>query len=231
MMTNDARTYGWYVLHHFDNGRATYYDVSPDQEYANAPSPRMHLDHFRALGLIDQVPTFDNLVPLVEQYSEWYETVVESSSLYDEEEKRGGLMVTLHWTLCNILQCPTLDAAILRHVVRTFPRFTIPIVYNTSCPEDVMVALLEHSGTKRDPTRETNGGEIGCFILRNKMTPAAVIDMIAKKTKRTTIQRDVMVHTNVSRDTLVYLSQNGRSDRVKSEALAQLVRRGWLNVK
>lgn len=114
--------------------------------------------------------------------------------------------------------------------MKTSPKNIVSVVYNPNVPEDVLMDIL-NVDPKKDPTKDTKGGEIGCFILHNKKVSGRVVDVISRKTKKIGIQRDCVGHPNVTRDTLVFLSKNGKSATVKRDALEVLVKRGWLDVK
>lgn len=218
-MKND-RTYGWYVLNDFRSGESKVYK----------DELLVHLKNFEKLGLLDQVPTFDTFVPLVEKYTEWYKGVNKDWKIYKKEEQSEGLMYTLHWTLHTIVSDPTVDAKILRHVGERFPMFTIWIVKNSSCPDDLLTSLIQGSGKKGDPTSKTNGGEIACFALFNEDLSSKLVHLCALKAKRASTQKDVVYHKNVSKETLVYLAKECKSESVKKLALRTLQEKGWLSL-
>jgi len=231
-MKTSTRTFGWYVTHRFHRGDGdSFYEVDPSESYANAPSPQVHLDNFKSKGLLDVTPTLENLVPLVEEYSEWFARCLNDWKIYENEELVNGYMCTLHWTLSNIFCDPNIDERVLRYLVENHSRFTITAVSNVGCPKDILVSLLERDGKYVDPSAKTNGGEIGCFILQNDSLPSDLVNLCAVTTKKVSIQKMVVDHPNVSRDTLIYLSKEGRSESMKKIALRELVKKGWLEVK
>jgi hypothetical protein len=216
----EKRTYRWYTTHNTYAPGADYSETS-EMEGVNLQKGLDRLD------ILDKVPTLENFKPLVDMYSEWWKTVEVSWKNYENGEPH---LVTLHWILYRVLQDPSIDPEILRYTVKVSPKNVISVVYNPNCPEDVLVRLLEKSGTKEDPTKNTKGGEIGCFILHNKKVSSKVVDLIARKTKRASVQRDVIRHPNVSRETLVRLSKEGRNPNVQKDARNQLVERGFVKV-
>jgi hypothetical protein len=231
-MKTSTRTFGWYVTHRFRSGDGdSFYEVDPSESYANAPSPQVHLDNFKTAGLLDAVPTLENLVPLVEEYSEWFARCLNDWKIYEGEETVNGFMCTLHWTLSNIFCDPNIDVRVLRYLVENHTRFTITAVSNVGCPKDILVSLLKRDGKYKDTSHETNGGEIGCFILHNDRLASDMVNLCAVTTKKVSIQKMVVNHPNVSRDTLIYLSKEGRSESLKKIALRELVNKGWLEVK
>lgn len=227
-----TRTYGWYVLHSPRTGhKDEWYENDPDARYANAPSPRVHLEHFQKLGLLDTVPTFDNFVPLLDQYMEWYKRVDENWNIFTQEEKAKGLMVTLHWTLSHVLCDPNIDVKILEYVYQKYlSKFAITLVYNASFPERLLREMIENTGKKTDPTKGTKGGEITCFVLHNKYISGDIVDLCARKTKKVTIQRDCVGHPNVKRETLVYLAKEGKNENVKKDARNALIEKGFVTI-
>jgi len=231
MKTPNTRTFGWYVTHRFHRSGDSFYEVDPSESYANAPSPQVHLDNFKTAGLLDAVPTLENLVPLVEEYSEWFARWLVDWKIYEGEETVNGFMCTLHWTLSNIFCDPNIDVRVLRYLVENHTRFTITAVSNVGCPKDILVSLLKRDGKYKDTSHETNGGEIGCFILHNDRLASDMVNLCAVTTKKVSIQKMVVNHPNVSRDTLIYLSKEGRSESLKKIALRELVNKGWLEVK
>lgn len=231
-MKTPTRTFGWYVTHQFHRGRGdSYYEVDPSESYANAPSPQVHLDNFKSKGLLDVTPTLENLAPLVKEYSEWSEKYFSDYKFYQSENSVNGFMVTLHWTLSNIFSDPNIGEGVLRYLVENHTRFTITAVSNVGCPKDILVSLLKRDGKYKDTSHETNGGEIGCFILHNDRLASDMVNLCAVTTKKVSIQKMVVNHPNVSRDTLIYLSKEGRSESLKKIALRELVNKGWLEVK
>jgi len=189
-------------------------------------------DDFRTLGVLNEVPTLENIKPLLQLYADWMVEAERNWNLYTLEENTvGGVRFTLHWVLHIILQDPTIDPLIIRYVLDTFPKnFVIACVYNPVCPEDLIERLIKSSGTKTDPTRSTKGGEVTCFILHKATLPSSLVDECARKTRKASNQQDVIKHPNVSQDTLVFLSREGKSESVKRNALRELVKRGYLMI-
>lgn len=222
------RTYGWYATHDTYVGCDDFYETD-DRGISKETHSSNLKKGLQELGVLDQVPTLENFKPLIDMFTAWWEKVDKDWSEYTRQN--GGPLVVLHWVLGRILQDPNIDHRILRYTVEACPRNTINVVYNPNVPEDLVMELLDRSGGKNDPTSKTKGGEIGCFILHNKKASSTVIDKIAQKTKRASIQKDVIDHPNVARETLVFLFKNGRSEPVKRLALRELTTRGWLDVK
>jgi hypothetical protein len=228
------RTYRFYTTHNTYPGRDDYYETEKPgdgvplfQETRNSNIQKS----LECLDILDKVPTLDNFKPLIDMYSEWWEKVDKNWNEYENASKKGnGHLVSLHWILGRVLQDPGIDPEILRYTVRTSPKNVISVVYNPKCPEDVLMGLLENNGSKKDSTKGTKGGEIGCFILHNKGVSSKVVDTIARKTKKVTIQRDCIRHPNVSRETLVFLSKEGRNNNVTRDARNELVERGFVKV-
>jgi len=209
----------------------SWYGNDPNQNYVNAPKPQKHLDNFEKIGLLNEVPTFENLIPWIDEYCTWYKGVDKDWNVFTQEEKNGGIFVTLHWTLSHVLSDPHLDPKVFEYVYKNhLSKFAITLVNNGGFPEKFVKEMIENTGSKTDPTKGTKGGEITCFVLHNKSASAKIVDLCARKTKKVTIQRDVVDHPNVSRETLVYLSQEGKNPNVKKDALSKLVDKGWLNV-
>jgi hypothetical protein len=229
-MKTTKRTYSWYTLHQFEYGEKTYFVLPGHEKPVNAPSGNMNIEQFAKHGLADKVPTLTNIRPLIDMYVDWYDNKV--SKDWNEYSKPGTeFLRTLHWILQHIFQDPTIDPEILRYAVNASEKFGISVVYNPSCPRDIIERYLGVTGTKDDPTKHTKGGEMVCFILVNKYLPSDLVDKCARMTKKVSTQKDVIEHRNVSRETLVYLSKNGKSDTVKKNALKMLVTKGWLTVK
>lgn len=107
----------------------------------------------------------------------------------------------------------------------------ISTIHDPNASEDALCLALQTSGTKQDPYKGTNGGEIAYFILQNRNATSKVVDQCARKTKKVTTHKAVISHPNVSRDTLVFLFHNGKSDTIQKDALFELIKRGWLEVK
>lgn len=225
------RTYRWFTTHDTYNecdGEDGYYDTEKGEGtplFEETTGGRLQKS-LKCLDILDKVPTLDNFRPLVDMYTKWWETVEVSWKNYENGEPH---LVALHWILGRVLQHPSIDPEILRYVVKTSPKNLISVVYNPNVPEDLLLEILNRD-PKKDPTKGTKGGEIGCFILHNKKVSSKVIDLVARKTKKITIQREVTCHPNVSKETLVWLSREGKNENVKKDARNQLVERGFIKV-
>lgn len=224
------RTYRWFTTHDTYNdceGEDGYYETEKpgDGEPLFKETTGKNLQKaLKCLDILDQVPTLDNFRPLVDMYSKWWETVEVSWKNYENGEPH---LVALHWILGRVIQHPDIDPEILRYVAKTSPKNIISVVYNPNVPEDLLLEVLNQ---KKDSTKGTKGGEIGCFILHNKKVSGKVINTIARKTKRIGIQRDCTSHPNVTKETLVWLSREGKNENVKKDARNELVERGMVKI-
>jgi len=232
-MSETTRTYDWYLRRSPARGHTDKWYVEKDitRKGGNCPSSQDHIDHYEKLGILHEVPTLENFKPLVDMYVAWYRKVGEDWSLFQEEEAKGGLLVTLHWTLSGFLHDPNIDPRILQYLYDNYvDKFAISLVDNPSFPDTLLRELIEGTG-KKNPVKDTRGGEMACFILHNKSASSSIVDLCARKTKKAGIQNDAIGHPNVSRETLVFLSKNGKSPTVKRYALEALVKKGLLNVQ
>jgi hypothetical protein len=229
LIPTEKHTYGWYTKTHFlPGGEYFIVDRTGVKPCFEECDESLQDHNLKELGVFDKVPTPENMNPLIDMYSTWWETVEKDWNEYTKNQR--GPLVTLHWILSQVLQDPTCDPEIIRYALKSSGKFTICCVYNPSCPEDVVRDLVSKSKTKNDPTTKTNGGEVTCFVLANKKLPSHLVDLCARHTKKATNQRSVVSHPNVSKETLVFLSKEGKSPRVKRDALEALVEKGWLTV-
>lgn len=228
----NTRTYRWYTSHDTYVGRDDYYSTDDDQSLFSETHSHNIETALEPLGILDEVPNFDNLIPLVDEYSKWWERVDKSWKVYENAQKARSHLVALHWILGRIIQDPTLTDRdrILEYVARNSPNNIIEVVYNPKVSESLLLEIL-YRDPKKDPTQKTKGGEVGCFVLHNKHITWKVVDVVARKTKKIGIQRDCVGHPNVLRETLVFLSKDGKSSTVKKDALKVMMERGWLDVK
>ena len=217
MMTE--RTYRWYSEHDFSDDRA--YDCPHSKEFS--------IKDFDVFGVTDQVPTLENIRPLLDEYASWWKSVEKDWNNY--RDPSNGHLRGVHWTMGPLLKDPTLKdrKRIHEYVVKNHTKWSIPVVGNPSVDESIHLALL-NTTKKNDPTGDTKGGEIGCFILFNKNATGRVIDIIARKTKKVKIQLDCARHGNVTKETLVYLMNEGRSSSVKTSSMKRLMDLGQLKV-
>ena len=223
METNpDTRTYGWYATHHlFTDG--TFSDTTRGGDPVNAPSWKTNLKNLEALGVKDLVPSVDNYRPLLQMWEEW-----EKKSWTERMKEPGHPCETLHWILNDVLKDTTLAPEMFWAF---FSRSPITVIENAGCPEPLLRQLIERTGTKDDTSRETKGGEMTVFALYNRALPPHLVDLCARKTRKASIQKDVITHPNVTRETLVHLVKDGKSDPVKRDALLMMFTRGWLNIE
>lgn len=222
--------YGWYVLNKFwDDGRGTY-PVSPDERYQmGVSSPQQRLDNLKDAGLLDEEVTFDNIIPLLDQYTKAQREWSKNWDLFRKEH--GTLLETLHWVLGNILMDPSIDQKILMHVIEhcAVGVLHISIAHNAGASESVFNALLDKNA-KKDTTGDTKGGEIGCFCLNNPNVQPNVIDRIVRKTKKAFIKKDAINHKNTSTKTLSFILESSTSDAIKKEVLFVLYQKGGLHI-
>jgi len=218
----EARTFGWYVTQWYSLSSGDFLQSKSTAGLKDECRAQRQTDDLKALGVFDQVPTLDNAKPLVEGYMAWWKTVEEAWANYN---RPNNPYMVVHWLLPQILQDPNTSTDILRYVVEACPKMWRPCAYNRACPEDLLRSMIDVSGTKSDPMRETKGGEIVCFILHNRFVSPLIVDLCARKTKRAKTQKSVVEHPNVSHDTLRYLSREGCSERIKKDALFALAKR------
>jgi hypothetical protein len=224
----EKRTYRWYTTHDTYVGRDEYYETDDRGIFSETHSRGLQ----KALGdIIDLVPDFDNFTPRSLEYQEWYNKVDKDWNEFEKAKKEGSYLVAWHWIGGRILQDPDLTDRdrILEFVARNCPKCLISVIYNPKVSESLLLEILNRD-PKKDPTRGTKSGEIGRFILYNKKVSSKVVDLVARKTKKVTIQRSVIRHPNVSRETLVWLSKEGKNSNVQKDALNELVERGFVKV-
>lgn len=120
---------------------------------------------------------------------------------------------------------PTLDHNILREISRRFgKKFNDKIIENFGCPPDLVLELLK-TGTKEEKEWRAK------FAVFNKGLKPEALDHIARTTKLIKVQQSVVHHPNVSKETLVFISEHGRSEPVRKSALFTLHENGLLTVK
>lgn len=224
----EKRTYGWYARHYINHltGVPEVRDV--DRESCNAPTPRTNLENLTTLGLVDQVPDVENVTRVLEGLK------VGDPGPRDWTARpigKGRPWETMHWIISDVFKDPTLDPALLLLVLEKDPeRFVIPVVSHPRCPDEVVLRCLK-SDPGVDHTRQTKGGEIACFVLHNRDLSGHLVDACARAARKATVQKDIIVHKNVTRETLVFLVNHGKTDPVKREALLALHQKGWLNLQ
>lgn len=219
----EIRTYGWYATHYISHIDGTPSDKTVGGDPINAPSWRTNLKNLEALGVKDVVPNPENFERLRLMTIEW------NKQPYDTRpEPLTAQAETAHWILNDILKDPTLDTAMFRAFVSWRP---ITIIENPGCPEDVIRSLIETSGTESDSSKKTKGGEMGIFALYNRALSPALVDLCVRKAKKASTQKRAMEHQNISRASLVYLVNSGKTDAVKREALLLMFQKGWLTVE
>lgn len=110
-----------------------------------------------------------------------------------------------------------------------FCGMTLHLVKHPSCPPDVLDRMITLPKDK-DPTGQTNGGNILAFLVYNTALTGDQLLKIAQMSKRVRDQKDVLEHSNVTREVVRYLSTDGRSSSVKKSALKFAMDRGWVSV-
>lgn len=225
---NGPRTLAWYACHGFyEDGRLYSYDIK--QGFANAPSVAANLQVLREAGLHDALPTVEVLRPLLTDQAAWQVEVDKSWKAYEAE--RGKLRETLSWILSVVLKDPCLSADVLRLFYELGPsRYAITLVSHPGCPDDIRDFYLSVSGTKNDPTKTTKGGEVVVFFLHDRDLPTRYVDLVARRCRKAGTQESAALHANVSRETLTWIVQNGKSDAVKRTALWIMHLRGMIQL-
>lgn len=225
---DNIRTFKWYCLHHIFSGKV--YERDINEVYANADGPKVHIETWTQVGVVDEVVTLKNFKPLFDQYVKWWEEVDKDWNVYEVEKKKGNsLFLSLHWMTGDLVSDPGIDLEVLEYVYRT-GRCIPKMCDNPSLPEHIVRELIEVSGTKKDPTGGTKGGEVVCFLLHNKQLPGHLVDLSVRKMRKATNQKDSINHPNITDDTLRYLVNEGKSESVKKNALRELMKRGSLKV-
>lgn len=224
------KTYGWYVDNHYDTIDGKFYEADKTvRPVFIEAEPELQRQNLKKLGIHDEVPTLENFKPIIDQYAEWWKKIEENCNVLVEDEESPN--TTLHHVLSQVLYDPEVDPEILRYAVTKKPSLAIVVIYNKNCPEDLLKHYVKISGTDKDPTIDTAGGELIYFILANRFTCSRIIDFCVMNTKPDSLrQLDACEHPNVSRQTLTWLYWYGASEEVKKEALYALAKRGYVKI-
>ena len=239
MDKNSSRTFGWYVFHKVYDRRgkeSISSIISPEgKEYPHSGGPGkpdwyrsvVYTKTLQDLGLVDKLPTYDNFVPVYTRVLKYFREGGRMSHEFMEEHLRWilGDILSDHW---NDLD-PQICEFVLDNTDINLYSLYIDVLSHPSVPRSRLVNLLKD--TRKNPmVKHTKGGEVGVFILQNSRLPGDLVDMVARTCKKVGIQNDIVDHPMVTKDTLVFLSKEGKSESVKKNSLKMLVEKGWLKV-
>lgn len=174
---------------------------------------------------LNEVPTLESFKELVEVVMKWERDFDNKYPTGWNNSERGYCLRSLLHTFLGDKGCE-IDEDIFRFIMSRpdVLRMNIIMVEHPSCPEDIIDDLIE-TPKKDDPTRHTRGGEIHVFMVYRPNILPRQIDRIVKLTKKCGTQNDLILHENISDETLNYLAQSGRSDTVKKNAFLVLFNR------
>lgn len=225
-----SRTFGWYCRHVFVKTSQFYSikELTSDDfllKDTNLPSYGSRLKVITDVGLHDVVVTPKTITPLLESLEKWWRDP--KRDWYSSES-------SLRLIISNILHDDTLDPEVVRTVYEKTSFMTISVVSSPSCPPDIITRLVtEVSGTKNDPTKETNGGELTSFVLTNRFLSSDLVDLCSLRSKKIKTLEQIVHHSNVSRSTLVRMFHDPKikSETLKMSIVSRMIRMGWLEVK
>lgn len=167
----DVNTYRWFTTHNTYAEREDYFETD-DHGIFTESHPKNLQKSLEPLGVLDEVPTFENFKILSDMYSEWWKTVEESWTNYEKEkQKESSHLIALHWILGRVIQHPDVDPKILKYVVETSPKNVISVVHNRT------VERLDVSSftTKRFPEKSSIS-----FLEKLKRLPSNVTSALTQ---------------------------------------------------